>query len=128
LATASHETGDAATKYPVGDPRFLAEAGSDSYFSQYANVSGIGNNGRKDWAVRYKGRGYLQITPASQSGGYGNQVAIALKLPGTGETVFMTFSHGQDGSFVPSKTMTLEILNYTSFLISLCLHLVYYIG
>lgn len=62
LATASHETSDAATKYPVGDPRFLAEAGSDSYFAQYANVAGIGNNGRKDWAIRYKGRGYLQIT------------------------------------------------------------------
>ena len=62
LATASHETGDAATKYPVGDPRFLAEAGSDNYFAKYANVAGIGNNGRKDWAIRYKGRGYLQIT------------------------------------------------------------------
>lgn len=62
LATASHETGDAATKYPVGDTRFLAEQGSDSYLARYANVSGIGNNGRRDWAVKYKGRGYLQIT------------------------------------------------------------------
>ena len=41
----------------------------------------------------------IKVSPSNLTGGYGNQVAIALKLPGTGETIFMSFSHGQNDSF-----------------------------